>query len=99
MGKPVKILKLAEDLISLSGLKPYEDIKIEFTGLRPGEKMYEELVLDSETRIKTDNDLIFVNEPMDISREEINRKMSQLQEIVITNDTNGINQKILEIIL
>ena len=66
MGTRIKILKLAENMITLSGLKPYEDIDIEFIGLRPGEKMYEEISLGNETRHKTANDRVFVNEPMQI---------------------------------
>ncbi len=63
MGKPVKILDLAENLIRLSGLEPYKDIDIKFTGLRPGEKLYEELLIDTKTLKKTANNLIFVDEP------------------------------------
>lgn len=62
MGKPVKIVDLAKDLIKLSGLKLGEDIEIEFTGLRPGEKLYEELLLDSEVK-KTKNSKIFIGQP------------------------------------
>jgi len=61
MGKPVKILDLAEKMIRQSGYIPYEEIKIEFTGLRPGEKMYEELLLDPKTTIKTNSEKIFID--------------------------------------
>ncbi len=61
MGKPVKIIELAEKMIRQSGYVPYEEIKIEFTGLRPGEKMFEELLMDSSKIIKTPNDKIFID--------------------------------------
>lgn len=60
MGEPVKIIDLAEKMIRLSGHEPYRDIPIQFTGLRPGEKMYEELLKDSDSIIKTDNEKIFI---------------------------------------
>ena len=67
MGEPVKIVTLAEKLIKLSGYEPYVDIDIQFTGLRPGEKLYEELILPSEKEgmHKTQNDKIFVTAPYD----------------------------------
>ena len=61
MGKPVKVLELAEKMIRQSGYLPYKEIAIEFTGLRPGEKMYEELLLDPTTNIKTPNEKIFID--------------------------------------
>ncbi len=60
MGEPVKIIDLAEKMIMLSGFKPYIDIQIKITGLRPGEKLFEELLVDKEKNIRTDNKLIFI---------------------------------------
>ena len=62
MGSPVKILNLAKQLITLSGHEPEKDIKIEFTGLRPGEKMYEEIFDEKESRIPTTNKKIYLSE-------------------------------------
>ncbi len=76
MGEPVLIKNLAENLIRLSGLVPNEDINIEYTGLRPGEKMFEELILNEENSIKTAYDKIFIERP-----EEINENI--VQEIVL----------------
>ena len=98
MGRPVKILKLAEDLIRLSGLEPYKDIDIVFTGLRPGEKMYEELALGNEKRHKTANNLIYVNEPMEISREEIRKKLEKLKRVTSEQNNQDVRKLILEII-
>ena len=71
MGKPVKILELAENMIRLSGLTPYKDIQIKEIGLRPGEKLYEELLIKTEKLTKTDNDLIFIEHDTPRSRTEI----------------------------
>lgn len=82
MGVPVKIAKLAEDLIRLAGFKPNVDIEIRYTGLREGEKMYEELYLENEERTKTPNDLIYVIEPLLINQEEMDAILEQLYNIV-----------------
>lgn len=79
MGKPVKILDLAENMIKLSGLTPYIDIDIVEIGLRPGEKLYEELLMQSETLSATDNNLIFIEKDTPFSRAEIDNKLALLK--------------------
>jgi len=80
MGEPVKILDLAKDLIRLSGLEPDKDIKIEFTGLRPGEKLYEELMLDEEGALETAHKRIYIANPVDIDFDEVMSKINMLKE-------------------
>ena len=82
MGEPVKILTLAENLIRLSGLKPYEDIQIVEVGLRPGEKLYEELLMRSENLIETPNKKIFVEEQSFIPQKEIMCGLISLDNMV-----------------
>ena len=79
MGEPVKILTLAENLIRLSGFKPYEDIPIEFTGLRPGEKLYEEILLNEEGMKKTANKKIFIGKPIELDTEKFHEKLIELK--------------------
>lgn len=78
MGEPVKILDLAVNLIKLSGYKPGEDIEIKFTGLRPGEKMYEELLMTQENLVKTGNKMIFVEKPSYFNEEIFERQLEKL---------------------
>lgn len=78
MGEPVKILDLATNLIKLSGYKPGEDIEIKFTGLRPGEKMYEELLMDEEGLKKTANKMIFIGKPIDFDVEVFEKQLDKL---------------------
>ncbi len=83
MGEPVSITSLAEKLITLSGFRPYEDIDIQFTGLRPGEKLYEELTLSEEkTEMQlTCNDKIFVLPPIDFSSEKLEEGLEKLKNV------------------
>lgn len=85
MGKPVKILDLAKNLIRLNGFEPDVDIKIEFTGLRPGEKMYEELYLNREQLIKTRHEKIFVLSPI-TDEQHLTTEIDQLKTIIRTQD-------------
>lgn len=86
MGKPVKILDLAENMIRLAGFEPYKDIEIVETGLRPGEKLYEELLVKSEERDKTDNSLIFIERDEPITMEELQKKLEILRVAIQTGD-------------
>ena len=82
MGKPVKIIDLAENMIRISGYRPYEDIDIVETGLRPGEKLYEELLIKTEKLRKTDNDMIFIEEDKPYTRAEVDEKLEILKAAV-----------------
>ena len=79
MGEPVKILALAKNLIRLSGLKLGQDIEIEFTGLRPGEKLYEELLMDEEGMTDTPNKLIHIGHPIDVDEDKLSYALYVLE--------------------
>ena len=98
MGEPVKIIDLATNLIKLSGLEPYKDIDIEEIGLRPGEKMYEELSLDYESSEKTDNQMIYKNTTLDIDVDELDRKLNELKSMLGHSTNEEIRSKLFEII-
>jgi FlaA1/EpsC-like NDP-sugar epimerase len=89
MGNPVKIVDLAENMIKLSGLVPYRDIDVVEIGLRPGEKLYEELLIKTEALDKTENNMIFVERDTPYTREEIEEKLSILRDAV-KNSENEI---------
>ena len=97
MGEPVKIYDLAESLIKLSGLEPNVDIPIVITGLRPGEKLYEELLMNEEGLEKTAHNKIFVAEPLNLGMKEIEEKLSTLGTLV-EEKTNDQKKKIKEVI-
>ena len=82
MGKPIKILDLAENMIRLSGLRPYRDIEIKEIGLRPGEKLYEELLIKTETLDKTENNMIFIERDDPLTRAEVEAKLDDLRAAV-----------------
>ena len=95
MGQPVKILDLARNMIKLSGT---HDIEIVETGLRPGEKLYEELLIKSQTLTKTDNDLIFIEKDTPLSKEEIDEKLEVLKEAIESEDDNDAREALRSVV-
>ena len=96
MGEPVKIRVLAENLIRLSGFKPNEDIKIEYTGLRPGEKLYEELLLNEEGITKTDNKKIYIGKPIEFDNETFLKNLSKLYVAAHRNQADTVEKLIAD---
>lgn len=90
MGKQVKILTLAENLITLMGYKPYKDIDIVFTGLRPGEKLYEELLMNEEGLQKTSNEKIFIGHQVKIDIDKFSKELEKMRKICMTNDKQAV---------
>ena len=95
MGQPVKILDLAQNMIKLSGA---QDIEIIETGLRPGEKLYEELLMNSQTLTKTDNDLIFIEKDTPLSKEEIEEKLQVLRNALESEDDNEAREALRSVV-
>jgi FlaA1/EpsC-like NDP-sugar epimerase len=91
MGEPVKIKDLAYNLIKLSGLEPEVDIKIEYTGLRPGEKLYEELLItNNDNQIKTGVDKIFIERPTEFNENELFELIKELENAAYNIDIDRI---------
>lgn len=97
MGEPIKIVELAKNLIRLSGLEPGRDISIEFTGLRPGEKLYEELLLDEEGMQGTENKLIHIGKPIEMDDEAFLHAIKELDEAA-KEEREDIRELIKEVV-
>lgn len=98
MGQPVKILDLANDLIRLSGLRPGVDINIEFVGLRPGEKLYEELLMAEEGLAKTHYAKIFVGQPQNIDNNKLTEHITRIKEDMLTKPAPVLKEQITSLI-
>lgn len=97
MGEPVKILDLAKNLIRLSGHKLGDDIKIEFTGLRPGEKLYEEMLMDEEGLQDTENKLIHIGKPIEFDEKKFMEQLEALKEYVV-QEPDDIRSRVKELV-
>lgn len=97
MGEPVKIADLEKNLIRLSGYKLGEDIEIEYTGLRPGEKLYEELLMDEEGLQDTENKMIHIGKPIDMDEEKFMHQLIQLRDAA-NEDSDAIRAMVKEIV-
>lgn len=99
MGKPVKIYDLAVKLIKLSGFEPNKDIEIKITGLRPGEKLYEELLMNEEGLKETKHNKIFIGKPGDFDFVEVKRQINELVDVIKFGDNESIKYKLKEIVV
>ncbi len=98
MGQPVKILDLARDMIKLSGLREGEDIEIKFIGLRPGEKLFEEALTETEKMTATQYERIFLIRLEDVDKEELVQGIADLEELALRRDNQGIKRKLKELV-
>ena len=98
MGKPMRILDLAENLIKLSGFIPYKDIQIVFTGLRPGEKLFEELLMDEEGLRKTENRKIYIGAPLKLNNQTFFEHRMTLKQSAYTNNSDNLVQALIDMV-
>lgn len=98
MGEPVKIVDLAIQLIKLSGFTPNKDIKVKFTGLRPGEKLFEELLLSEEGIKKTTHDKIFIGNPIEFNEEKFFSQVEELKKLSFENKSDEVRDLIIEMV-
>ena len=98
MGIPIKIADMAEDLIRLSGFEPYEDIDIKFIGLRPGEKLYEELITEGEGIVNTSHEKIMVLKGTACELNILNGRLERMKRLMETQDGEGIRSALKEIL-
>jgi FlaA1/EpsC-like NDP-sugar epimerase len=98
MGRPVKIADMAYDLIRLSGFEPGVDITVEFTGIRPGEKLYEELITEGEGIVPTGHEKILVLRGKTCDQERLNRVIDEMAKLAYVQDGPGIKEKLKEIV-
>ena len=98
MGDPVKITTLAENLIRMYGKVPYKDVEIKFTGLRPGEKLFEELLMDEEGLQKTDNKKIFIGNQIDINPDKLYTQLRELHNIAMSNNNDRTVEMLAEMV-
>lgn len=98
MGEPVKIVNLAENLIRMYGKVPYKDVEIKFTGLRPGEKLYEELLMDEEGLKQTSNKKIFIGNQISIEPKELLAQLDEIEKYANDNNSEKVVEKLEEMV-
>ena len=98
MGSPRKITDPARDLIRMPEFRPDADIKIEYSGLRPGEKLYKEKLMAEEGLRKTDNDLIFIERDKPLKEEEVEEKLDILREALSTGNDSKVKEALMKVV-
>jgi FlaA1/EpsC-like NDP-sugar epimerase len=98
MGKPIRIYDLAVNMIRLSGYEPDVDVEIKEIGLRPGEKLYEELLMTSEKMEKTDNNMIFIEKDSPLTRQQVEEKLQALLNVIEETNMELGSKRLTEVI-
>jgi FlaA1/EpsC-like NDP-sugar epimerase len=98
MGQPVKIVDLARDMIKLSGLKEGEDIEIKFIGLRPGEKLFEEILTEMEGTTATRYEKVFLSRLEEVNRENLAQGIEELERLALSRDSKGVKSKLKKLV-